>query len=66
MNSERKYKILAAIFYGKISSNCVQFYKQKKALKKQKHTIKSTEALLLGIPLLNVLWVRMQVYTLGH
>lgn len=42
------------------------FTSKKKALKKQKHTIKSTEALLLGIPLLNVLWVRMQVYTLGH
>lgn len=51
---------------GRYLPTMYNFTSKKKALKKQKHTIKSTEALLLGIPLLNVLWVRMQVYTLGH
>lgn len=42
------------------------FIKKEKSPEKQKHTTKSAEALLLGISLFYVLWVRMQVYTLGQ
>lgn len=67
MNSKKEFKLLAALFYmERYLVAMYNFIKKEKAPEKQKLAIKSAEALLLGICLLCVLWVRMQVYTLGH
>lgn len=58
---------MAALFYMERYLVAVyNFIKKEKSPEKQKHTTKSAEALLLGISLFYVLWVRMQVYTLGQ